>query len=438
MDLKRRLNQKRKMNDEIFLRNLFQAYYQEPNNIIPEVSFLDQREFGFLLWDYQYMQRHEKFERIDDLRKFLIQNSPKHAYSSGSLYVKPDNKDMDNKGYLGCDFVIDIDVDHFYTDCKNDHDLWYCNDCGKNGTGMTEKCPNCEKSRITRVAWICDKCLDFTKKEIIKLIDNYLEPDFALNVEKIKIAFSGHRGYHLKIEDPRIRTLTSEQRREIVDYLTGENLSLEILGLREKSSSIFGLLKENLGWSNKIMIKLEEILRMDALEIEHFLRDPHFSGLNSAQINSLLKYREDFLETINNNQRNIWAIEGFGLPTWKKVLRAVIKKVGAEIDEPVSIDIHRLIRYPGTLHGKTGFKVQELEYDQLDEFNPLDESNELIDPIVFKSKKNITQKLEITSLKVPLTKIKGETYGEYERGEKIEVPHHVAVFLLCKGVAKII
>ncbi|MHA1456187.1 MAG: DNA primase small subunit domain-containing protein [Promethearchaeota archaeon] len=425
------------MNNEIFLKNLFQAYYQESNKDIPAVSMLDRREFGFLLWDNQFMQRHLGFVQIDDLRKYLIKKSPKHAYSSGSLYNRPDDHDMENKGYLGCDFVIDIDVDHFYTECKNDHDLWYCKECGTNGKGMIEKCPNCEKLKITRVAWICDKCLDIAKKEIIKLIDNFLIPDFALNLEQINIAFSGHRGYHLKIEDPRIRTLTSDQRREIVDYLTGQNISFEILGLHEKSS-IFGLLKDNQGWSHKIMAKLEEILCMDPLEIEHFLRDPHWGNLTASRVNSLLNHREDFLEIINNKKRSIWSIEGFGLSTWKQLLRAVVKKVGAEIDEPVSIDIHRLIRYPGTLHGKTGFKVQELEYNQLDEFNPLDESNELIDPIVFKSKKKITQKLEITGVKVPATKIKGETYGDYNCGEKIEVPHHVAVFLLCKGVAKIV
>ncbi len=425
------------MNNEIFLKNLFQAYYQESNEDIPAVSMLDRREFGFLLWDNQFMQRHLGFAQLDDLRQFLIKKSPKHAYSSGSLYSRPDNNDMENKGYQGCDFVIDIDVDHFYTECKNDHDLWYCKECGTNGKGMIEKCPKCEKLKITRIAWICDKCLDIAKKEIIKLIDNFLIPDFALNVEQMNIAFSGHRGYHLKIVDPRIRTLTSDQRREIVDYLTGHNISFEILGLHEKTS-IFGLLKDNKGWSNKIMAKLEEILLMDRLEIEHFLRDPHWGNLTALRVNSLLNYREDFLEIINSKKRSIWSIEGFGLPTWKKLLKAVVKKVGAEIDEPVSIDIHRLIRYPGTLHGKTGFKVQELEYNQLDEFNPLDESNELIDPIVFKSKKQITQKLEITDVKVPATKIKGETYGDYERGEKIEVPHHVAVFLLCKGVAKIV
>ena len=113
-------------------------------------------------------------------------------------------------------------------------------------------------------------------------------------------------------------------------------------------------------------------------------------------------------------------------------------EIGIEVDIPVSIDIHRLIRYPGSLHGKTGFKVQEIFHDDLDTFNPLDEINDKLDPIVFRSEKPITQKIEIIESEVPITKIKGKKYGPYTQGEKIEVPHHIAVFLLCKGVAKTI
>ena len=51
---------------------------------------------------------------------------------------------------------------------------------------------------------------------------------------------------------------------------------------------------------------------------------------------------------------------------------------------------------------------------------------------------DITQKIEIIELKVPATKIKGETFGPYKKGDIEEVPHHIAVFLLCKGVAKMV
>jgi DNA primase small subunit len=148
-----------------------------------------------------------------------------------------------------------------------------------------------------------------------------------------------------------------------------------------------------------------------------------------------MNYKDDFLQILINNKR-IWSIEGFGLTTWKTFLNGIVREIGVELDEPVTIDIHRLIRYPGSLHGKTGFKVQEIQFNELEDFNPLTENNEKKDPIVFYSKK--TQKIEIVEQEVPATKIKDETFGPYKKGEIIDVPHHMAIFLLCKNVAKTI
>ncbi|MHA1235737.1 MAG: DNA primase small subunit domain-containing protein, partial [Promethearchaeota archaeon] len=284
----------------------------------------------------------------------------------------------------------------------------------------------------------CDQCLDVAKNEITKLISNFLIPDFGIDEEKMKIAFSGHRGYHLKIESEDVRKLSSEERREIVDYVTGKNINFEIIGLNVKSNTIYGLLKENIGWSQKIMKKIIEILNQPENEIENMLLDKNLFGFTPFYVKSFLNYKDDFSDLITKGERNVWAVEGFSLTKWKKFLRGINKLIGVELDEPVSIDIHRLIRYPGSLHGKTGFKVQELELNELEGFNPLDESNEKLDPIVFKSKKNLTHKLEITENKLPITTIKGESFGPYIKGEIIEVPHHFAVFLLCKEVAKTI
>jgi len=378
------------------------------------------------------------FDNPDVLRSYLITDAPRHLYSSGSLYLKPDAPDMNKKEYQGCDFIIDIDVDHFYTPCKDQHDLWICKECGNDGTGIPQTCPNCKSSKFTKVSWVCDQCLDAAKNEITKLISNFLIPDFGIDEKKMKIAFSGHRGYHLKIESEDIRKLNSEERREIVDYVSGKNINFEILGLNERFNGIYGLLEENIGWSQKIMKKIIEVLNKPTKQIEALLLDKNHFGFNSSVVTSFLKYKNDFLELITKGERNVWAIEGFGLTNWKKLLKGIVALIGIELDEPVSIDIHRLIRYPGSLHGKTGFKVQELELNELDDFNPLDESNEKLDPIVFKSKKNLTYKLEIVENKLPITTIKGESFGPYDKGDKIDVPHHFAVFLLCKEVAKTI
>jgi len=414
------------MSDFTYLKRLFQAYYQEKKSEFPKVSSFNLREFGLIPWEKKvYMKRHMSFDNPDVLRRDLITDAPRHLYSSGSLYLKPDAPDMKNKEYQGCDFIIDIDVDHFYTPCKDQHDLWICKDCGNEGTGMPQTCPNCKGSKFTKVSWVCDQCLDVAKNEIIKLISNFLIPDFGIDEEKMKIAFSGHRGYHLKIESEDIS-------------VTGKNINFEILGLNERFNRINGLLEENIGWSQKIMKKIIEVLNQPTRQIETLLLDKNHFGFNPNVVTSFLKYKNDFLELITKGERNVWAIEGFGLTNWKKFLRGIVKIVGVEIDEPVSIDIHRLIRYPGSLHGKTGFKVQEIELNELDDFNPLDESNKKLDPIVFKSTKNLTHKLEIVENKLPITTIKGESFGPYVKGEVIEVPYHFAVFLLCKEVAKMI
>ena len=427
------------MTDITYLKRLFQAYYQEKQSEFPKISSFDLREFGLIPWDKKvYMKRHMSFDNLDLLNSYLIKEAPRHLYSSGSLYLKPDAPDMKSKEYQGCDFIIDIDVDHFYTPCKDQHDLWVCKDCGTEGTGMPKACPKCSGSKFTKISWVCDQCLDVAKNEITKLVFNFLIPDFGIEENNFKIGFSGHRGYHLKIEGEDLRKLSSEERREIVDYLTGKNINFEILGLNERFNRINGLLEENIGWSQKIMKQIIELLNRSEKDIENILLDQNLFGFKQNYVKSFLNYKDDFLELITKGERNIWAIEGFGLTNWKKLLRGIVNLIGIELDEPVSIDIHRLIRYPGSLHGKTGFKAQEIELNELDDFNPLDESNEKLDPIVFKSKKKITQKLEILENKLPITKIKGESFGPYVKGEIIEVPHHFAVFLLCKEVAKTI
>jgi DNA primase small subunit len=426
------------MTDKKYLKRLFQAYYKERQSEIPIVNLFEQREFGFIPWEKQIMNRHIGFNSPESLKKYFVNNPPRHAYTSGSLYLQPENQEMLEKGYQGCDLIFDIDVDHFYTPCKDDHDIWYCKDCGEKGRGMVEKCPKCGKSKIKKLNWICEDCLNLAKNEIIKLIYEFLIPDFNVDITKMKIAFSGHRGYHLKIEDKKIRTLTSSERREIVDYIKGENISFEILGLQEKGGNIFGFSRYTLGWPQKLIKKIQDILTKSNIEIETMLSNRRRFNLSQNLIENFTNFKENFLNMLKNENNNNWTLVGFSLNAWYKFLSTIVRDIGIEVDTPVTIDIHRLIRYPGSLHGKTGFKVQEIFHDDLDFFNPLNESNENLDPIVFRSEKLVSQKIKIVEPVVPMTKIKGEKYGPYTQGEIIEVPHHVAIFLLCREVAKTI
>ncbi|MFW9945617.1 MAG: DNA primase small subunit domain-containing protein [Candidatus Odinarchaeota archaeon] len=416
------------MSDINYLKRLFQDYYRNKTNEIPPIDSLNQREFGFIPWDdIIIMNRHISFVNYEAFKNYLSKFSPRHIYSSGALYNNPDHSDMNKKGHLGCDFLIDIDVDHFYTPCKKDHDLWYCKKCGKNGIGMVpNKCPKCENSLFKSLSWICEKCLSLAKNEIFKLIEDFLVPDFKINKEELKIVFSGHRGYHLKIENEKMRNLSSAERREIVDYLTGENISYEILGLSDLNSNLY-FLEDNYGWTEKIIKKIKKIIQDYPNDVLRNILSDY--GLNRDIIEYILNDKDNFL-------KNLWRIKGLGEKTWVNFLDNITKNLGAKIDVPVSIDIHRLIRYPGSLHGSTGFRVQELSLSELETFNPLNEYTQAIDPIVFAEKKDIKIKIEILENKVPAIKIKGKTYGPYNKGKIEIIPLHVAVFLLCKGVAK--
>jgi DNA primase small subunit len=415
-----------------FLIRTFKDYYKKNEANLREVSDFTKREFAFLPWDKSIMLRHMGFENIDTLNQYIINSAPRHVYSSGTLYKHPEIPNMEKKGYEGCDLIVDIDVDHFYTPCKDDHDGWYCKSCLKNGKGMPPACPECGSLKIKRISWICEKCLDIAKKEVQKLLFNFLIPDFGIDQNSVMIAFSGHRGYHLKVEDESLRPLSSEARREIVDYLTGENLNFELLGLRTRSGIVYGISQKNLGWARKLNNEIQLLLTQSDMAIEHFLLN---LGFKKNHIKSFLNYKDTFLETFRNSELNDWSVEGFDINKWKIFLKGIAKRVGANIDEPVSIDIHRLIRYPGTLHGRTGFKVQDLSIEELEEFNPLDANNKSKDPIVFEQE-GIEINLKIVEEFVPATKIKGITYGPYDQGDKIKVPKHIADYLLCKEVAE--
>ncbi|NIU39421.1 hypothetical protein GWN65_05490, partial [Candidatus Bathyarchaeota archaeon] len=71
--------------------------------------------------------------------------------------------------------------------------------------------------------WPCEICLESAKEETIKLMD-LLSNDLGFSTTDMSLSFSGHRGYHLHVENKDILTLNSASRKEIVDYIVGIGL----------------------------------------------------------------------------------------------------------------------------------------------------------------------------------------------------------------------
>lgn len=107
----------------------------------------------------------------------------------------------------------------------------------------------------------------------------------------------------------------------------------------------------------------------------------------------------------------------------ERTLRSAIEKLKVYIDAPVTADVKRLIRLPGSLHGKTGLKVARVE--DLEKFDPFR------DAIAFGE-----EKIKIKMLRK--FKIKAGSYEfNLSAGEIAEIPEFMAIYLLCRGFATI-
>jgi DNA primase small subunit len=255
--------------------------------------------------------------------------------------------------------------------------------------------------------------LESTKEEAIKLID-ILTKDFGLSIKEMNIGFSGHRGYHLHVENKKLLTLNSMERKEIVDYIIGLGLEPQLHGLdRMKGPNL-----NDLGWRGRIARgTYEYILNATSEQLETI-------GLGKRTIQNLTEHRESILESWKHE--GPWAmLKGVNIERWRKIVEQAVKKQAAEIDTVVTTDIHRLIRLAHTLHGKTGLKKTEASIASIEEFDPLKSA------VAFRDG---TTTVFVTE--APEFRIGDEFHGPY-RKEKVELPTAAALFLLCKGAAEI-
>jgi len=408
------------MNRVSFIRDRFAEFYEENASKIEAPSSISQREFGFFVFKENVVIRHKGFLTVEALRNFIKQIVPSHAYYSAAYYETPEEV-MEKKGWLGADLYFDIDADHIPTECKKIHDTWLCRDCGFGGKGTAPKeCPACGSKRFEEQKWPCEVCLESAKYEAIKLIDFLIE-DFGFSSHEIKVSFSGHRGYHVHIEKEEIRELDSTARKEIVDYITGVGLEPTYHGLQGseyRSTVILGPNLDEIGWRGRIARGTHEFLLSATRE------DLEELDLKKKVIEEILSRRDEILRSWE--KRGPWSlIKGVGVETWKKIIKRAIESQSARIDTVVTTDIHRLIRLPNTLHGKTGWLKVSFPVEEIEKFDPLSSA------IAFK-KGEVTIYVE----KAPKFRIGEETFGPFE-DEKIELPMSAALFLLCKGIAEV-
>ena len=227
------------------------------------------------------------------------------------------------------------------------------------------------------------------------------------------------RGYHIHIPTLAVRSWDSTERRELVNYVSGTGLSAE---------SMLAGPARNKGWQKRYRAALlAELDRIAALESD--AQAEYLTGFKGISD----KFATGFLKNLDATRTTAATIPEKLLEN--KVIRAItnpenkpfqdqILAMAAQADEPVTTDIKRLIRHPGSLHGGSGMRVTPLEVDRLDAFDPL------LDAVVF-GERQVTVECSF-----PLTMpILGNSYS-LSKGLNT-VPEALAVFLCCRGIAEI-
>lgn len=405
-----------------FIREMFSKFYSESSDKIEAPKSIENREFGFTLFKENVMVRHKSFSRAEDLRDFIRKSVPSNVYYSSAYYSMPEAK-MDEKGWLGSDLFFDIDADHIPTKCNKEHDSWTCKNCGLKGKGRApEKCPNCGNESFEEKTWPCKICLEAAKLETIKLIDILLE-DLGFSADEIKCSFSGHRGYHICIESDDVLGLDTFARKEIVDYVTGTGIDVTLHGLNEVRSGgsriITGPSLGDAGWRGRAARGTYDFLLTATIED---LRD---LGLRGDVAMEIVEKRDAILESWRGS--GPWRIiSGLGIKSWEKIILRGLSLQSAKVDTVVTVDVHRLIRLPGTLHGKTGLLKVSFPASRIEEFDPLREA------VAFKG-----GEVKVYVEEAPELRFGDEVFGPFER-QFAALPTQAALFLLCKGAAKVV
>lgn len=405
----------------------FCEYYTGPSYKFPSPAEFSQREYAFLLFRERAMVRHKAFSTPTALSGYLKDKIPSDVYHSCAYYETPE-ADMDKKGWMGADLVFDIDADHIPTSCGKLHDEWHCANprClvsgGLNGRGITpDECPACGGVKFETRTWACDQCIETTRVETQKLLD-MLANDFGFSEHEIHTYFSGHRGYHIHVENEAIRNLDAMARKEIVDYVSGKGIDLfnkkgssSAKAKRKEAAPVFSL--GDYGWRRRLKSGLQSFLEVASNE------DLLKTGITNQAANSIFKHKSAILRHcfLENRWKNIKGT----YDNWIKLAEYIKDRQISQIDTVVTSDIHRLIRANGTLHGKTGLLKAEFPVRKLDCFDPF------VGAVAFKEG---TAQIHVHN--APQFRMSGETFGPY-RDEIKELPTAAAVMLVLKGRADV-
>ncbi|MGI0070951.1 MAG: DNA primase small subunit domain-containing protein [Thermoplasmata archaeon] len=403
-------------------RSVFREYYRAAAVAPPER--LARREFAAFPFAVEtFMRRHATLRTPEEFRAFLAAEVPRHVYYSSAYYRRPAEPSMSAKEWLGADLVFDLDSDHL----RGAESLDYAGQ------------------------------LALVKRRLVQLVDDFLFGDFGIDPASTALVFSGGRGYHVHVRAEGFAGLSSAERRELVDYVLGTGVdAMRAVGTRRERLDVTGGVDADTGTDDSAPPR-------GGPPAAHFLVPPDAPGWPGRTTRAVLEMLRRW-ETAGRASATAEMV-AFGIPSakarrWAKLLvdeggaekirsrltlevfpkkdvpagflEAVIPRAAVEVqgetDAPVTTDIHRLIRLPGSIHGGTGFRAVPLARDALDAFDPFRDA--LIGPV-----DGASQRVTYTEeARFPFPG--GEVHAR--PGATDELPTPVALFLVLRGSASLL
>ncbi len=388
----------------------FGAYYRSSEFWTP--PRLKTREWMFIPFGGAPPIRHKGFSDMQSVRHFLSERAMHSCFYSTAYWERPFEMKMADKNWLGADLIFDLDGDHLPG--VTDRDF----------PGMLEV--------IHEQAW--------------SLWNDFLEPEFGFQEKYLQVTFSGHRGFHLHYRDPALFHLDSEARREMVSYIRGEGVDVKggLARYHDLSSE---------GWTRRIrdgmggmITKLQGIANKNEGYIRE-LKSLH-EGLKSQSQREGRKSTkgqgsiEQLAGIVNHPDRARRLRDGnFGVLEKHQSLfldllktdTSVVLGSAGETDEVVTIDVRRQIRWPTSLHGKSGMRVSEFPLSRLDPdggnpYSPLHEA------LALSTQDMLTVEMTVDDSIAQF----GEKVFDKQTGDQFEIHEAGATFLVLKGWAKVI
>ncbi|MBG45221.1 MAG: hypothetical protein CMB76_01725 [Euryarchaeota archaeon] len=300
------------------------------------------REWMFIPFGGGTPLRHKSFSDMNGVRRFICERPQHSCFYSTAYWKKPHELKMADKDWLGADLIFDLDGDHL--------------------PGVTDKDFPTMIEVIQEQAW--------------SLWNDFLEPDFGFDEDYLQVTFSGHRGFHLHYRDPKFFHLDSEARRELVSHIRGEGVEVSDLLERSRNPNATGWAKRVASGIDSVVNKLDSIhegdtklLRTMTAGLQEMMDREGIKGLRGkASVEKLAELMQAESRRNRVLGGRITALNNHAL-LFQNLIRAdssVVLGSAGETDEVVTIDTRRQIRWPGSLHGKSGMRVTEFPLSRLD------------------------------------------------------------------------